>query len=83
MNLITKIIIKLLPNHHLEILELFLHILHVPGICNIINLSPLLDVLLPQLADPSVPYRRLVRECLQRLNTTAKNVLEAYNRKLN
>lgn len=52
-----------------------LHIVQVPGICNIINLNPLLEVLLSQLADPSVPYRRLVRECLQRLNSTARNVL--------
>jgi hypothetical protein len=55
----------------------------MPGISNIINLQPLLDILIPQLADSSVPYRKNVRECLQRLNCTAKNVLEAYNKKLN
>jgi hypothetical protein len=32
------------------VVELLLHILQLPGICNIINLAPLLDALLLQLA---------------------------------
>lgn len=55
----------------------------MPGICNIINMHSLLDVLMPQLGDNSVPYRKQVRDCFHRLNTTAKSVLEFYNRKLN
>lgn len=73
--MITKIIVKILPQEHIEILQLLLYILQLPGISNIINLTPLLQEIIPQLAHNSVPYRKLVRECLQRLNSTAKNVL--------
>ena len=63
--------------------ELLAHILGKPGISNIINLHPLLEILLPQLGDSSVLYRKQVRECFLRLNRNAKNVMEFYNRKLN
>lgn len=81
--MITKIIVKIIPQEHIEILQLLLYILQLPGISNIINLTPLLQEIIPQLAHNSVPYRKLVRECLQRLNSTAKNVLQRYNKTLN
>ena len=62
---------------------MLLHILHLPGIVNIVSLQPLFESILVQLGDPSVPYRRLVRECLRRLNTTCKQILESYNKQLN
>lgn len=74
-NPITKIIIKLLPDKHLEIITLLTHILSIPGISNIINMRTLLDILLPQLGDSSVPYRKQVRDCFQRLNTITKGVI--------
>jgi len=63
--------------------ELLAHILGKPGISNIVNLNPFLEILIVQLGDSSVPYRKQVRECFLRLNRNAKNVLEFYNRKLN
>lgn len=53
------------------------------GIANIINLKGLLDVLMPQLGDASVPYRKQVRDCFQKLNCSAKGIIEFYNKKLN
>jgi len=33
----------------------------MPGIANIVNLQPLQEILMPQLGDASVPYRKHVR----------------------
>ncbi len=78
----TKIIIRVLPDKHLQVIELLLNILSKPGIANIIYLEPLFQILLSQIADDSVIYRRQVRECLKKLNCVAKDITNYYNKKL-
>jgi hypothetical protein len=82
-NPIVKLIVRLLPEKHLEVVLLLGHILAIPGIANIINLQGLLQVLLPQLGDSEVPYRQQVRDCFRKLNCAARGVVECYTRKLN
>lgn len=83
LNVIYKVVVKFLPERHLDLLLLLKKIMGRPGKNNVINLAILPEVLLPQLSSQQVPYRREVREVMKTLNLDIpRHTLAKYEQEL-
>lgn len=83
LNVIFKVVIKFIDGFHYDLLMMLKKIVMSPGVNNIVNLSVLPQILVPQLRTSNVPYRRELRLILNKLNfETYKQTLQAYEDEL-